>query len=135
MFDGKRLAFERVCEQHFWSKKIDQKHAGASTVLAAQGNERCLWTRTRPGYNHAFVEVQEANPTPVERSTAPRRDAVKVADLFNPRQAIQCVRKMELVFHITNDLKLAPRSLLGKAAGELRKAETRERRSVSLSGG
>lgn len=59
---------------------------------------------------------------------------MKVANLLNPRQANQGVGKVELVFNIADDLKLKPRRILGKAACELREAETGKRRSVPLPG-
>ncbi len=60
---------------------------------------------------------------------------MKVADLLNPRQAIQCIGQVKLVFNVAGDVKLYSRNVFGKAVCELRQAETWKRCKVSLSRG
>ena len=65
---------------------------------------------------------------------APSGDTVKVANLFNPRQATEGIAEVKFVFDVTGNLKVKPRRLFGETARKLVETEPRESRAILLSG-
>jgi hypothetical protein len=60
---------------------------------------------------------------------------MKVANLFNSRQTLECVGKMQLTGHVSENLQRTVRSLFRESLGKLSEPEAMKSYSFALSRG